>query len=119
MPARRVVNLAMRVQPRQRIVSDRTQRDDLFSRLKRQRIVDFDDRNFCIAQQIAGSAVMYFCRSVRLVTLCPCHVGLPPLSVDVEFVAQMRDARRRGSSFMVTTMVAGGLRVSCRLHKPE
>jgi hypothetical protein len=64
----------MAVQPAQGVVADRAQRDDLFSRFQRQRIVYFNGRHFRIARQIAGSPVMHLCRIVRLVASCPCHV---------------------------------------------
>jgi hypothetical protein len=58
----------MRVQPRQRIVADRAQSDNFFSRLQRHRIVDFNGSYFRVARQIMGSAVMYF---VSLCSLLP------------------------------------------------
>jgi hypothetical protein len=43
----------MAVQPPQEIMTDRAQRDDLFSRLQRQRIVYLNGRHFRIARQVA------------------------------------------------------------------
>ena len=57
----RLVDLAAAVQPAQRIVADRAQRDDLFPRLQRQRIVYFNLRHFGVARQILRPAVMNLC----------------------------------------------------------
>ena len=46
----RLVDLAVGVQPAERIVADRTERDDLLARLQPERIVDLDGRDLGIAQ---------------------------------------------------------------------
>jgi hypothetical protein len=54
----RLVDLAAAVQPAQGIVAERAQRDDLFPRLQRQRIVHFHRRHFGVARQILRPAVV-------------------------------------------------------------
>ena len=57
-PILRLVDLAMRVQPAERIVADRAHRDDLLVQIERQGIVDLDRRQFGIERQIARSPVV-------------------------------------------------------------
>src|SRR5262249_15660171 len=47
-----LVDLPMRMQPRQRIITNRAQGDDFLARLESQGIVNFDRSNFRIARQI-------------------------------------------------------------------
>jgi len=71
----RLVDLAMRMQLPQRIVAQRPQRDDLFSGLQAQGIVDFDRRDFGVARQIRRSPVMNLCQFLSPVAFGSCHVG--------------------------------------------
>src|SRR5579863_4033800 len=54
----RLVDLMMAVQPRQRIVADRTQPGDLLAGFERERIVDLDRGDFRIQGKIARSSVV-------------------------------------------------------------
>ena len=54
----RLVDLMMAMQPTQGIVADRAQRDDLFSRIKRKRIVDLDLGNLRVERQVLGPSIM-------------------------------------------------------------
>ena len=67
------VDLVMRMQPAQRIVSKRAQGDDLLPRLQRQWIVNFNRRHFGVAWQIVRSPVMNRCRP-GLLAFCSCHL---------------------------------------------
>lgn len=64
-PILRIVDLAVRMQPTERIVADRAQRDNPFAPLKRERIVDFDRRHLGIVGQVLGAAVVPARRIVR------------------------------------------------------
>src|SRR4051794_3588631 len=59
----------MRMQPSKRIVADRSHRNDLLSRLKSQRIIDFHGGHFSVQRQIPSPPIMYFRQSVCLLRL--------------------------------------------------
>jgi hypothetical protein len=75
------------MQPRQRIVADRTQRDDLVAGLQAQGIVDLDGRHFGIARKIAGPAVMCLILGLRriigLIAFGTWHVGWLPCKNEI------------------------------------
>src|SRR5580693_9820580 len=67
----RLVNLPMGVQPRQRIIADRAQRDDLVAGIEAQGIVDLDGRHFRVAQETPRSPVVDLCWVIWSFAFCP------------------------------------------------
>jgi hypothetical protein len=59
-----LVDLAMRMQSSERVVADRSHRNDLLARLKGQRIIDLHGGHFSVQRQIPSPPIMYFRQSV-------------------------------------------------------
>ncbi|MGY2990110.1 hypothetical protein ACVI1K_007457 [Bradyrhizobium sp. USDA 4508] len=69
----RIVDLAVRVQPAERIVADRAKSNDLLAWLERKGIVDVDGRHLGIKRQILGTSIVRSGGIVRLPALGSRH----------------------------------------------
>jgi hypothetical protein len=84
----RLVDLAVRMQPSQRIVAERAQRDDLLAGVKRQRIVDLDGRDFGVAQQIPRPPVMRLGGIVGLFAFGFRHIWRSPFENEIRMQSE-------------------------------
>jgi hypothetical protein len=64
----RIVDLSMRMQPTERIVTYRAERHDLLARLQRQGVVDLDRRHLGVEWQVARATIMDLRNTMGLIT---------------------------------------------------